>query len=377
MNAFNESLSGSVERFDAIRRGVNVMKQLRDETGANFSDESINNLIEGLSENILGLPTGLNDAISHTKDLVSVTGDLERSKDIYTALNDAVLSFGGTEENVERVMSQFIVSLGRGKVDGRAFRSMLQNGMTPALNEMAKSLGLANAGELQEALKDGEVSAEQFTDALIDLDKNGSAGMNSLREMVYESVDTFQGAFSLLKMRLTAGMTDILTAINDTFGEMFGTNLIDSVKNFGTGIRESLQGVAEWIKQHKDEIKSVLETIAQKFQEVMDIVSQFNLGSFIDGLTMAMPIIETAIDTLKLFAGAFKGVLEIIGGGDVSKGLGRFIVGWYSFGFALKGVGKMLQLVSGPLGTLIGTLQTFGRLPALSGNSFLGKLFSG
>lgn len=389
MNAMNEALSGSIERFDAIRRGTNVLKNLRDSEGLAFDDSQINRLIngvhkageeyDGLADRILGLPTTLDEAVSHTTDLVSVTKDLDYSADLYTAMNDAVLSFGGNSENVQRVMNQFIVALGKGKVDGRAFRAMLQNHMTPALNEVAKSLGKANAGELQEALSKGEISARQFSDALIDLDKNGSEGMNALRETVFDSVDTISGSMQVLKARLTAGFTDVFTALNETIGEIFGDdrNLIYWIKQLGTNFRESMQGIANSVREHKDEIQQGIDFIANKFKDFWDTIKQFNFQSFLQGIADFKPVFMLIKSIIQEVFETIKSVMEFIGGGDVSRGLGRFVTGWYLFAGALMGAGKALQAISGPLGIVIGLMQSMGKLGALKKGGLLAGLFKG
>ena len=397
INMMNDALSGSVERFDAIRRSTKLLQRFGDENGVKFTEEQVNRLIngvhngreevEGLADSILGLPTTLDDALSHTTDLVSVTHDLDKAKDYYTALNDAALTFGGGEEEATRVLNQIIKGVAKEKIDGRALNAILSNKMAPVIQGVAEVMGLSTK-DFQEQLSEGTITTEQFLDALVKLDKEGSKSFDSLREAVFDSVDTIQGSMQVLRARFTAGFTEILTAINDTVGEIFGDdrNLIYWIKQLGTGFKEQMKSVAETIREHKPEIQDFLGTLQEKFTTVWDELKKIDFLEIIKGVGQGI------MKFGKTFFGFYKGLFDVakkiaegIGGGDFEKGFSRLVSGWITLSFTLKKLGsigsvgvKFLSFAQYMSVALSGIGGAISKLPKISKfTNFMSGLFGG
>ena len=397
INMMNDALSGSVERFDSIRRSTKLLQRFGDENGIKFTAEQVDRLIngvhngreevEGLADSILGLPTTLDDALSHTTDLVSVTHDLDKAKDYYTALNDASLTFGGGEEEATRVLNQIIKGIAKEKIDGRALNAILSNKMAPVVQGVAEVLGLSTK-DFQEQLSDGTITTEQFLDALVKLDKEGSKSFDSLRDAVFDSVDTIQGSFQVLRARFTAGFTEILTAINDTVGEIFGDdrNLIYWIKQLGTGFKEQMKNVAETIREHKPEIQEFLGMIQEKFTTVWNELKNIDFLEIVKGVGQGiLDFGKTFFGWYKMLFDGAKKIAELLGGGDFEKGFSKFVTWWITTSFVLKKIGNFAKVADaflmfgqkfgGALAPIVSAITTLPPIKKFS--TFMSGLFGG
>lgn len=248
-----DNLAGAVSRYDAIENSKNVFKAMK------FSTEEADQVTKYFSETLDGLPTGFDEAIKGTQSFAGATKDLDWSSKTWNALNNAVLAFGGTSEQTTRVTDTLTKAFSSGKIDGEAFRSMLANGLGPALQEMATRAGYNNLDELQEAFKNGELSAEDFGEMLQDVSENGSDSLDSLEEVARANTMGIGTAFGLIGSRIVQGLEEVLRSVETTLEKIGLPSIAEMTDTFSKGIRESIKKIGtgieilgDFVIKHKD-----------------------------------------------------------------------------------------------------------------------------
>lgn len=343
MNTLSESVSNAIDRYDQLNVSARTLQTLGYET------EEVAKAQQKLSDSIEGLPTVLNDALSQVSTFTSINGDLTRSTKLFTAFNDAILAFGGSSENVQNAITQYSQIMGS-KMDARTLLSLQDANMMPVLTAIAEEFGMTYA-EFREAFTGTSptISLEEFEDALISLDENGGGSLKALSQMAQESVETIGNAFELIGVRASKGMAQIVEAFDDVIKEQTGKSIYENVYDFTEKMEKEIGNFANTIVSHSDEIGGFLETMTSGLSGLWNVIKQFDLGSFIDGLSSFKWVIDGLAGIAKGFASVIGGIANVVGGGDTSKGLGRMIAAWFTAGYGLKFSGKFLETFADPL----------------------------
>lgn len=280
-----DNLAGAVSRYDAIENSKNVFKAMK------FSTEEADQVTKYFSETLDGLPTGFDEAIKGTQSFAGATKDLDWSSKTWNALNNAVLAFGGTSEQTSRVTDVLTKSFSSGKIGGEAFESMLSNKMGPALQEMATRAGYNNIDELQEAFKNGELSAEDFGEMLQDVSENGSDSLDSLEEVARANTMGIGTAFGLIGSRIVQGLEEVLRSVETTLEKIGLPSIAEMIDVFSKGIRESIKKIGtgieilgDFVIKHKDIFIGAWESmgnVIDGFKEIFtgnltDVETTFN-----------------------------------------------------------------------------------------------------
>src|SRR5699024_4862842 len=136
-----------------------------------FDAQDSEKAINKLSDGIQGLPTTLDSVASTTQRIAMMTGDLDGAVDTTLALNNAFLASGASTADAERGLEQYVQMLAKGEVDLQSWRT-LQETMPIALNETAKAFGFTGKSaqnDLYEALKEGNITFDEFNEKLVEL----------------------------------------------------------------------------------------------------------------------------------------------------------------------------------------------------------------
>lgn len=378
-NAIGDALSNGVKRYDTI----NVAKRTLSTVVGDVDDSTtkIQKMIDNLDESILGLPTTLDDALSHVTRFTSINHDLDRSQKLFSAINDSILTFGGDSEGVNNAVTQYSQIMGS-KMDARTLRSMEDAGMTPALTAIAKKFNMSFA-EFREAFTGSNptISLQQFEDALIELDEKGGGGLNSLATMVKSSVSTISNAFDLIPKRFSKAEEKWLGALDEVSTELTGATIYGNIYKLSQKV-EGLGDIgANFIRGHKKEIGEGIDFIKTKFTELWSVLKTFSFKDFVGGFKQGLDDFKGAIDFFKPLVGDLydfaKDKITEMGDGSFSKGLGRFVSDYIQIGIGLKYAGKLMKLGSGGISLLGDLLNVYSKFKGKSFNiPFLGKLGS-
>lgn len=357
MNAIETSFSGAINRMDTIANSRRTFEAM------NFDTSVVDASLDDLEKRILGLPTTLNDAMQSVTMISSITGDLPEAVRIFDALNNSVIAFGGSQEQANRAITQFSQAMGTGKLDARTYLSLTDAGMSPALAQVAEMLGYSseNMGAFKTALGEGEISIEQFTDALIELNENGNATMRALNELAKENaLKSIGSSLTVAQTQIEKGWASIIQSINDTVESLGYGSIPENIAKFGNFMRDSMYGVSNFINENREPIGEFLDFIIDKFNAVQNELSKFDFGDFTDGLKDFKPVLESVVDLVKEVYDAFKGFASFVGGGDISRGLGRLAGGYITLAYGLRVLGGVLSFGGGTISKVAQLAEWFG-----------------
>lgn len=378
-NTIGNAVSEGVSRYDTI----NVAKRTLATVTSDVEDNTtkIQTMIDNLDKSIEGLPTTLNDALSHVTRFTSINHDLDRSQKLFSAINDSIISFGGSSENVNNAVTQYSQIMGS-KMDARTLRSLEDANMTPVLTAVAKKFNMSFS-EFRNAFTGSNptISLQQFEDALIELDEKGGGGLGSLAQMAKTSASTITNAMELIGTRSSKAFANVLGALDEVVTNVTGDSIYGHVYDLTEKILDLGERGSEFIRGHQKEIGDGIEFIKQKFSDLWNTLKTFSFKDFIGGFKQGLEDFQWAIDFFKpLLGGLYDFVKEKItdmGDGSFSKGLGRFVSDYIQIGIGLKYAGKLIKLGSGGLSLLGDFVNIASQFQGKSFNiPFLGKLGS-
>lgn len=206
MRVVQNSVSGAVDRVDTLNRFPKTMQLF------GYSAQQSQGAINKLSQSIEGLPTTLDQAVSSAQQLTITTGSMSKGTDLAIAFNNAMIGYGATTENAGFALRQFNQSLGSGKMFAEEFNSIAE--AAPGLmNKMAKSFGFGDKGvtKFKEALKNGDITAQQFADRMIELN-NGTDGFAKMAQGAAGGIKT---SFKNVGTAITKNLANMIQAFND------------------------------------------------------------------------------------------------------------------------------------------------------------------
>ena len=360
-NGIAESLSGGIERYDTINVSKRTLGVIMSDV--ENADAQINDMISDLDSRIEGLPTTLDQALSHISTFTSINHDVTRSEKLFNAMNDAILTFGGSAENVDSAVTQYSQIMGS-KMDARTLLSMQDAGMTPVLTAIANEMGMTYA-EFRNNFtgQDPTISLEEFENALIKLDEEGGGGLQALSTMAKQSVQTISNALSLISLRATKAVGTMVSAMDEVITELTGKTIYENVYDFTEKILALGDKGAQWIRDHKEQIGQAIDWIKQKISDAWDVIKQFKLSEFIDGLKEGFePLYNFLKDKIGPIFEKVKDYIKDLGDGSISKGMGKFIAKWYTWGIKLKAIGTMLKIGSKGFSVLSAAVEAFGTI---------------
>lgn len=269
VNTVSDSLDGAISRIDTLNNSDRAFSNM------GFSAEETKKAMDNLQGAIKGLPTGLDGAVKGVQLLAGSTEDVGKSVDIFKAMNDGILGFGGNAEMVDNAIVQLSQSFSNGKVDAETWNSMINSGLGPTLNAMAKQMG-KTTGELKAGLSDGSISVKEFQDRLIDLDKNGGGGIKSLNQIAKDSTKGISTSISNAKTAITRGVADMITKLNDGLAKNKLPTLSDMISNAGARAEAVFKKIGTIIPQVLGAIAPVVNKAIGIFKNLFTVFAENN-----------------------------------------------------------------------------------------------------
>lgn len=305
--ALTASIPAAIKRIDTLNNSSKVFANM------GFKATDTSKAMKILQDGIQGLPTPLNEAVSGLQMISSATNDVELGSKVFTAMNHAILGFGGSTEQVSNATVQLSQALANGKIDAETWNSMMNSQMGPTLAAIARQMG-KTTGQLKSGLSDGSISVKQFEDALIDMDVNGGGGMKSLQQIAKDAMGGIGTGIANAKTAITRGMADILSAIGSS-------NISGAISTVGTAVENAMKQVA-------GAISSTVSFVQANSSWLMPIIT--SVATFIGSIV-----------GLKAAAILLTPVINALGGG-------------------LKILGTILSVAFSPIGLIVAALAAVG-----------------
>lgn len=266
------NVQGAITRIDTLTNATRNFQNMGVKTSV------VNTQMNNLKNAINGLPTSLDSAVSGVQLLTSsLNGNMPQSVSVFKALNDGILGFGGTTEQVTNSITQLSQAFSNGKIDAETWNSMIDSGLGPTLNAMAKQMGITT-GVLKSGLSDGSISVSQFNDALVNLDKNGGGGIASLSKIAQDSTSGIGTSMANAKTAVTRGVADMITAVNNgiksldittPLGQITGIGSI--ISQLGTVIEHTFGAIGQAIPQAFSGLSGVISSLVGSGNQIQTL----------------------------------------------------------------------------------------------------------
>lgn len=341
-----------IERADTLRNFPRVMDAM------GYSAEEASQKIQLISDRLIGLPASTQEVVTLTQAIADSTGSLDLAAKGALAFTDAMIASGASTGEMTQAQGVLNRILGKGNATVAQWQS-LQSVMPAQLSAVAREL-LGESGsveELRDKLNDGTISWNEFLEAMIKLDNEGSGKMASFYEQAKANSDGIGTALVNVKNRIGKGWAEIFKAVGvenisgaidgaaDTVmgamnkiaggiqyahDKISGTNIGDNLKRLGESIGgafsalwndggpemlkkfadaavELIDGALQWLADNGDAVASALTGVAMGIASIV----AFNIGTKLAALPATLSAVWAALmaNPFMLLVVAISGVI--------------------------------------------------------------------
>lgn len=253
----SSSLDGAISRVDTLNQFPRVMEQL------GYGADSASAAIGKMSDHIQGLPTKLDSIAGSVQRVVPKFKDVGKATDVMLAFNDALVAGGQSSQVQEAALEQYVQGISKGKFELEEWRS-IQTAMPGQLDAVAQSmLGAGkSSNDLYEALKSGKVSVDDFADAFVKLDSEGTNGMASFAEQAKTGSAGIATSMSNAANAVTVQIAKIIDKINEN-GEIAAG--FDAIKQAVTEFGGAAVTAVGWVKDNFGTIAPIVAAVGAAF----------------------------------------------------------------------------------------------------------------
>ncbi|MFL8888697.1 tape measure protein [Helcococcus kunzii] len=301
LNVVTDSFGTAMGRFDTMKRFPKMMEQM------GFSSEQSERSIRKLSKGIEGLPTRLDEVVSTTQNLATMTGDLNKATDLTLALNNAFLASGSSSMDASRGLVQFTQMLSNGKVDLQSWKT-LQETMPIGLQKTAEAFGYAGQSakqELYDALKFGSITFDQFSDKLMELN-NGVGGFAELAKTGSEGIQT---SFQNVKTAVVNGLSNIITKVDEIIKRATGNNVAKNLDNLKLVVKAVFNAINNALEFVSPLIELFIKGLVKLFEiaiKLIPVLESLGAGFLTFMVIQKVPVmiasLSSTLETLQIAA---------------------------------------------------------------------------
>ncbi len=297
-SVISSSMDSAISRIDTMNNFSTVMSNL----GISTKDSS--EVIQELSEKLTGLPTTLNSAASSVQRFTAYNGDIKKSEQYFLAVNNAILAGTNDATMQASALEQLTQAYTKGKPEMQDWKTLLQ-AMPAQLKQVAIAMGYVQTDDLYEALKNGEVSMEDFMDTMVQLNETGVAGFASLEEQARANTSGIATSITNMKTAFTRGVADIITKVDEAL-EPFGglSGVIQQVGKYGEKAFKKIGDVLAWVIPKVIEIFQFIADHKDELILIGTIVAGWKIATIVQKGVQAFQMMKITLTLLKMEMGA-------------------------------------------------------------------------
>ena len=297
----SSSMDDAITRIDTMNNFPNVMKNL------GISSEDSEKAIKKMSKKLEGLPTTLDAGARAVQRFTSKNEDVGKSTDMFLALNNALLAGGASTDIQASALEQLSQAYAKGRPDMVEWRSVLQ-AMPAQANQLGKAFGMS-IEELGTALREGDISMDDFMAKVVELNKKGVDGFDNFEVQASRSTNGLKTNITNLKTAIVRGMANAFNSLNKSLQ------------------KANLPSIQEMIKQ-------LTEKISQAFEKLNEFISKIDWQTIIMALKVLIPLVTT------LYLGflAYKAVVGILKAVAVAQQLLNLAMSLNPIGLIVAGI---------------------------------------
>lgn len=309
-NMVSNSMDGAISRIDTMNNFSTVMKNM------GISAKDSQDVIESLSDELVGLPTTLNDAAASVQRLTSYNGNIKSSEKIFLAMNNAILAGTNNTQMQAAALEQLTQAYTKGKPEMQDWKTLLQ-AMPAQLKQVALAMGYSGTNELYENLQAGTVTMDDFMNTLVKLNDEGVAGFASLNDQARANTAGIATSVQNMKTAVTRGVANVIQSLDKGLKDAGMGGLSQVIANIGKTMENVLKQAAkgiqtivpkivsifQWMKKHETLVKTLAAII-------IGLVGAFKLLKIIASIGTIISGFMTTIAPLLAFFRFLIGVVQ-------------------------------------------------------------------
>lgn len=270
---------------------------------------------------------GLDD-ISNTTAQLAANG-IKDYMSLTEAAGNLNAQAGGNAETFKSVAMMLTQTAGAGKLTTENWNQLADAipGASGVLQKAMKDAG-AYTGDFRDAMANGEITAQEFSDALMKLGQTDGA------KKAAESTKTFEGAIGNLQAAVVDGMKNVI----DAFGK---DRITGPINGLGNIVQDTFGKITKTIENNKKIIDALGGVFSGVFGAIGNTLSMFsmsfkaNVAGVLNNKEVTQNVesfkksFDRVMDAIKPIEQAIGGLLGVITGGafslavDLVKGLAK------------------------------------------------------
>lgn len=353
IGTISKNMGSAISRLDTLNNYPKVM------TNLGISAEDAEKSISKMSDKLAGLPTTLDSASLSVQRFTSANGDVQKSTDYFLALNNAILAGGASAEIQASAMEQLSQAYAKGKPDAMEWRSML-TAMPAQLKQVAEYMGYTSTavgGDLYEALQKGKISMDDFMNAIVELNTNGSGNFQSFEEQARNSTGGIGTSITVAKTQIVKGLTDIMNSIDKSLKDKGLGGIGDIIANIGKVAKDAMDKIAEKMPEIIDFMTRAYDIINKLSPVILAVVAGIITYNTVVGMATTAMSLFNAVLALNPIGLIVAGIVALVAGfvllWNKCEGFRNFFIGMWNaispaviaFKEAIKGLFVALEPV--------------------------------